>query len=126
MTVKTDHLGTGAFLKSEGPGHISREAIVIASGSGIVLAGTVLGKITASGKFKPYDDDGGESDDGSRSAAAILLADVDATSADAKAVGIVRLAEVWSDRLVWSAGVTTPTEKTNGLADLAAKYVIAR
>lgn len=126
MTVKTSHLGTGAFLKSEGAGHISRDTIVIASGSGIVLAGTVLGKITVGGKYKPYDDDGGESDDGSRTAAAILLADVDATDADAQGVGIVRLAEVWTDRLVWGAGVTTETEKTNGLADLAAKFVIAR
>jgi len=126
MAVKTDHLGTGAFLKSEGAGHISRETIVIASGAGLVLAGTVLGKITASGKYAPYDDDGGESDNGTRTAAAVLLADVDATSADATGVGIVRLAEVWTDRLVWGAGVTTSTEKTNGLADLATKFVIAR
>lgn len=124
MTAKTDHLGTGAFLKSEGTGHISRDTIVIASGTGIVLAGTVLGKVTASSKYVPYNDDG--TDDGTRTAAAILYADVDATSADVPAVAITRLAEVWTDRLIWGAGVTTSTEKTNGLADLAAKFVIAR
>lgn len=124
MNTKTDHLGTGAFLKSEGPGHISRDTIVIASGSGVVLAGTVLGKLTASGKYAPYNDDG--ADDGTRTAAAILYADVDATLVDAPAVGITRQAEVWTDRLIWGAGVTTNTEKTNGLADLAAKFVIAR
>lgn len=126
MTTKTDHLGTGAFLKSEGPGHISRDTIVIASGTGVVLAGTVLGKLTASGEYALYNDDGGASDDGTRTAAAVLLSDVDATSAAAPAVGITRLAEVWTDRLIWGAGVTTSTEKTNGLADLAAKFVIAR
>lgn len=126
MTAKTDHLGTGAFLKSEGPGKISRDPIVIASGTGIVLAGTVLGKVTASGEYALYNDDGGASDDGTRTAAAVLYADVDATSAAVSAVGITRLAEVWKDRLVWGAGVTTNTEKTNGLADLAAKFVIAR
>lgn len=124
MSLKTSTLGTGAFLKSEGTGHISRDTITIASGSGVVLAGTVLGKVTASGKHVPYNDDG--TDDGSRTAAAILLADVDATNADTTAVGITRLAEVWTDRLIWGAGVTTNTEKTNGLADLAAKLVIAR
>jgi hypothetical protein len=90
----------------------------------VVLAGTVLGKVTASGEYVPYNDDG--TDDGSRTAAAVLLADVDATSADTTAVGITRLAEVWTDRLIWGAGVTTNAEKTNGLADLAAKLVIAR
>jgi len=124
MNTKTEHLGTGVFLKSEGLGHISRDPIVIASGTGVVLAGTVLGKVTASGKYALYNDDG--TDDGTRTAAAILYADVDATSADVSAVGITRLAEVWTDRLIWGAGVTTPTEKTNGLADLAAKFVIAR
>lgn len=124
MSLKTSTLGTGAFLKSEGAGHISRDTIIIASGSGVVLAGTVLGKVTASGKFVPYNDDG--TDDGSRTAAAVLLADVDATSADTSAVGITRLAEVWTDRLIWGAGVTTNAEKINGLADLAAKLVIAR
>ena len=124
MSLKTSHLGTGAFLKSEGTGHISRDTITIASGSGVVLAGTVLGKVTASGKYVPYNDDG--TDDGSRTAAAILLADVDATSADTTAVGITRLAEVWTDRIIWGAGVTTNTEKTNGLADLAASLIIAR
>ena len=36
------------------------------------------------------------------------------------------MAEVWTDRIIWGAGVTTNTEKTNGLADLAASLVIAR
>ena len=123
MTVKTDHLGTGAFLKSEGPGHISRDTITVKSGAGVVLAGTVLGKLTADSKYVPYDNDAAT---GEEVADAILLADVDATSADVQAVGIVRVAEVWTDRLIWGAAVTTEGEKTAALADLAANLVIAR
>ncbi|CAM5771977.1 hypothetical protein LMIY3S_03689 [Labrys miyagiensis] len=41
------------FLVTEAPGYISRDDIVIAAGSGVVKAGTVLGKHTVSGKYKP-------------------------------------------------------------------------
>ena len=57
MTAKTMNPGTGHFLKSEANGSLSREAIVIASGVGVLLAGTVLGKVTATGKYKAYDND---------------------------------------------------------------------
>ena len=123
MTAKTMNPGTGSFLKSEANGSLSREAIVLASGVGLVLAGTVLGKVTAGGKYKPYDND---ASDGTEVAAAILLAEADATSSDVAAVGIVREAEVWKSRLIWGAGVTTTGEKTAAYADLAAKVVIAR
>ena len=123
MPVQTDTLGTGAFLKSEAPGSLSRETITIASGAGILLAGTVVGKLTTGGKYKAYDND---ASDGTQTAAAVILNDVDATSADVKVIGFVRLAEVYSNRLVWGAAVTTDAEKTAGLADLAAQFVIAR
>jgi hypothetical protein len=42
-------------------------------------AGTVLGKITASGKYGPYDD---TATDGRQTAVGILAEDVDATSSD--------------------------------------------
>lgn len=122
MAVKTDHLGAGAFIKSEANGDLSREAIVIVSGSGKLLAGTVLGKITASGKYKPYDNDNA---DGSQTAAAILVYDVDATSADVTTVGIVRLAEVWTNRLQWAASVLTG-EKAPAYTELATALVIVR
>lgn len=122
-TVKTLPFGTGAFIKSEGNGDISREAVTIVSGAGALLAGTVLGKITASGKYKPYDDDAA---DGTQTAVAILYADVDATSADVKATVIARNAEVWQERLVWGAAVTTAGEKTNAYADLATLGIIVR
>lgn len=120
--AKTDHLGAGAFIKFEQGGDLSREAITIVSGSGALLAGTVLGKVTATGKYRPYDDN---NTDGSEVAAAILVYDADATSADAKSVGVVRLAEVWSSRLVWATTVAAG-EKTTAEADLKAAFVIFR
>lgn len=123
MPTKTETLGTGAFIKSEANGELSREPIVIVSGAGSLLAGTVLGKITASGKYKPYDND---ASDGSQAAVAILYSDVDATSADVAAVGIVRLAEVWRDRLVWGAGITTQAEKDAAYVDFATANIAVR
>lgn len=123
MTAKTMNPGTGHFLKSEANGSLSREAIVIASGVGVLLAGTVLGKVTATGKYKAYDND---ASDGTEVAACVLLAEVDATSSDVAAVGIAREAEVWKSRLQWGAAVTTTGEKTAAYTDLAAKVVIAR
>ena len=57
--------------------------ITIASGAGVLTKGTVLGKITASGKYKAYTN---ANSDGSEVAKLILAEDVDATSADVNAV----------------------------------------
>lgn len=122
MVAKTDHLGAGAFIKSEANGDLSRETVTIVSGSGKLIAGTVLGQITVGGKYKPYDNN---NSDGSETAKAILVYDVDATSADATAVVIVRLAEVWTSRLVWAASVLTG-EKAPAYTELATANVIVR
>ena len=122
MVAKTDHLGAGSFIKSEANGDLSRETVTIASGNGKLFAGTVLGKITASGKYKPYDND---ATDGTQTAAAILVYDVDATSVDVAAVVIVRLAEVWTNRLQWATSVLTG-EKAPAYVELAAANVIVR
>jgi hypothetical protein len=122
MVAKTDHLGAGAFIKSEGNGDISRDTIVIASGNGKLLAGTVLGKITATGKYKPYDND---AVDGTQTAAAILIYDVDATSVDVTTIAITRYAEVFTSRLVWAASVLL-AEKAPAYVELAAAGVIVR
>ena len=123
MALKTETQGPYAFLYSEAEGTLSREAIVLASGAGELLAGTVLGKITASGKYKPYDNDAA---DGTQTAVAILAYDTDATSADIAAAAIVRLAEVWQSRLVWGAGVTTQAEKDAAYNDFATVNIAVR
>lgn len=122
MTTLTETTHAGEFLVSEANGTLSREVVTIVSGSGVIPAGMVLGKITASGKYKPYDDDNG---DGSETAVAIAYAGVDATSADKEVAVIFRDAEVKLSALQW-ASTNDATDKTNGLADLAGKNIIAR
>lgn len=105
----------GEFLHAEANGTLSRERIVIVSGAGVLNAGTVLGKITASGKYKAYSD---AASDGSQTAAGILYASVDATSADASGVMIARHAEVVQAALT---GIDAA-----GKTDLAAVQIIFR
>jgi hypothetical protein len=122
MAAITEDARAGGFLMSEGNGDISRAVVTIASGAGDLLPGTVLGKITASGKYSPYLNTGTA---GLETAAAILYAGVDATSADKTAVVIVRLAEVATARLAWANGLNG-SDKTAAYTDLAASFVIAR
>lgn len=60
-----------------------RKAITIVSGAGVLLKGTVLGRVTASGNYDAYADAGAGGLDTAR---AILAEDVDATSADVNCV----------------------------------------
>ncbi len=60
-------------------GEIITRSITVASGQGVLTRGTVLGKITASGK---YAKSASGSSDGSQTPDCILTEDIDATSAD--------------------------------------------
>ncbi|HLZ08729.1 MAG TPA: head decoration protein [Chloroflexota bacterium] len=110
------------FVVSEQRGSLSRENITVASGSGYLFAGTVLGEVTATGKYVPVSL---TATDGSQTAAAVLLRHLDATSADAAGAAIVRLAEIRSNALTWPAGATS-TEIAAFLASLKSTYVVAR
>lgn len=57
------------------------KAVTIASGQGELAAGTVLGKITASGEYGAYDN---TNNDGTETAKLILKETIDATSAAVK------------------------------------------
>ena len=54
MPVLTEGRYAGEFVVSEGNGKISRETITVLSGQ-TLQAGRVLGKVTASGKYKALD-----------------------------------------------------------------------
>lgn len=97
------------WLKAES--HVrgySREEVIIISGAGKLESGMVLGKITASGKYKPVTV---AAADGSQNAAAILLFPIDATSADTPAVVIARDAIVVQQGLKYGADVDTAPER---------------
>jgi Bacteriophage lambda head decoration protein D len=121
MPVLNEGRYAGEFLVSEGNGRISREIITVLSGETLEPA-AVLGKVTASGKYKALDP---AAADGSQSAAGILYDAVDASAADAEAVAVVRLAEVNAAELVWPAGITAPQQAT-ALGQLRALTIIAR
>jgi hypothetical protein len=53
MNIKTEGVYTGEFLLSEANGTRSREEVVIAAGSGILKAGTLIALITAANALTP-------------------------------------------------------------------------
>lgn len=107
---------TAEFLLSEGPGFYSRESVTIASEAGALAAGTVLGKVTATGEYRAYDN--ADSPAGIGTAVAILYANVPDSTADQKATVIVRDAEVAEAELT---GIDA-----NGKADLLALGIVCR
>jgi len=114
MSVLTEATHAGEFLLSEGNGRISRESVTVASGQNLV-AGTVIGTITASGKVAAYDN---TAVDGTATATGILWDAVNATAADRPGAAIVRLAEV--------NGALLTGNDAAGTADLAALNIIVR
>lgn len=120
--IQNEGMYTGEFLISDGEGEISRDSVTIASGQGVLEAGTVLGKITASGKFAAYNNAG---DNGTEVAVAVLYSKVDATSADVRGVAVTRLAEVKKDLLSYAAD-QSDADKTASLVDLKSANIIAR
>ncbi|MCM2396195.1 head decoration protein [Rhizobium sp. S95] len=123
MTVLVQGLRpTGHYLVSEANGYRSRDAGIIASGSGKLDSGVVLGRITASKKLVPVDP---AANDGSQNAAAILYEGCDATTKDVRRTFTARDTEVHAAVLVWPAGMTD-NQKTAALAQLAALGIVGR
>lgn len=108
------------FLIQEDP-QLSREKVTIAAAAAAMVAGTVVGKITASGKYTIY---ANGASDGTEVAAGILLYDVPDSASDQEAVIIERLAAVKATKLNWGANDSTGI--TAGTADLLAKNIKIR
>jgi len=115
MATLTEARRTGEFIISEANGTRSREVVTIAAAAGAMVAGTVLSKLDADGKYVEYDNAG---TDGTQTAAAILYAAVGNAAADQTAVVIVRDAEVDEALLT---GIDA-----GGKVDLAAVGIIVR
>ena len=110
------------FLQTEAPGKISRENVTVTvAASTTLVPGQVLGKISASGKYVPYDD---TASDGRETAAGILYSEaVNAALSPADVDGVIinGIAEVRGADLEWGAA-DVPT----GTADLAALFIKVR
>jgi hypothetical protein len=120
MTTMTSTLS--AFIKLEEEQGYSRKNITVVSGQNLAI-GTVLGKITASGKYAAYDNDAA---DGTQTAAGILTAAVNASAADAAGVAIVRHAIAAKEQLIFGAAVTTQGEKDAAYLELEAIGILCR
>lgn len=118
MYTENNHLGDLLLIEVH-PRWTRRKAVVVAA-SGAAL-GTVLGKVTATGKYQPLDL---TADTGIENAAAVLITNLDADAGDQSAVVIERGAVVNVDALVWPDGISAG-EKTAALAQLTALGVLS-
>lgn len=114
MTIKKEPIHAGEFLLSEGVGNISRETINVAAGPAL-NPGQVLGLVTASAEFAPYDP---AATDGTETAVAILFGPLGESDIVRRGRAVVRLAEVSEVHLT---GLDPEAEK-----DLASHFLIVR
>ncbi|PIW39208.1 MAG: head decoration protein [Hydrogenophilales bacterium CG_4_8_14_3_um_filter_62_83] len=122
MSVLAEPLNLGDLLKYEAPNLYSRDRVTVASGQNLPL-GTVLGIVTASGKYKQIDPSAG---DGTQVAAGVLLQACDATLIDRDdGLVVARHAVVAHHALAWPDAITT-AEQLTAIAQLKALGVLVR
>lgn len=118
MATLTEGKHAGEFIGELAMGvgyHVDN--ITVLSGQNLV-AGAVLGKVTASGKYVAYDNAG--TDDGRRTAAGILFDAVDASGGDLTGQAMLRgPATVNKNDLTWASGVDA-AEQATAIAQLLA------
>lgn len=120
MTTFTEGLHPGEHLVHEPHITLCREVVTVGTGADLTVA-TVLGQITASGKYVQLNP---TETDGSQVAAGVLFDDAAAASADVTdAVITKRLTSVKAAVLVWPAGITDP-QKAQAITELKALNII--
>ena len=116
----------GDLLKYELNGNYSRESITLKSGTNYVL-GSVLGKITASGKYRLSPNAQVVGDEGAETAVAVLIEAIDATAADKTGLVVARGPAIVSKAaLVFDASVDDNTKKAVKDAQLSAAGIVPR
>jgi hypothetical protein len=113
----------GDVLKYEVNPNYTRETVTLLAGTAYPV-GSVLGRITASGKYKLATSGGS---DGAQTASAVLLYAVDATLSDAVGVVLVRGPAIVSRAaLAYDGTVDDAAKITTKLGQLVALGIIAR
>jgi hypothetical protein len=110
-TVLQNRIRAGGFIQSEANFARSRDQVTFdgsSGGGGFVYAGTVMGQITASGKWVPCVE---SASDGAQTPAGIAIYDTDATNGDVQGSIIARAAEVRFEDLTWDPSISTLTEQ---------------
>ena len=125
MTILTEGRHTGGFIVWEAFRDYCREVVTIATGGAnpVLEPGTVLGKITASGKYATHDP---AAVDGSETAIAVLWGKADATAADVDAVVLLRGPAIVNGNDLVFTGTPTAPEITAAHAALAAVGILTR
>lgn len=120
---KTEGSILSDLIVEEFDGRYNRRNVIIASGAGVLKRGTVLGRVTASGKYLPSPATGST---GEQVGVAVLIDDVDATSADQVVqAGFGPALLVAEQGLIFAASVNDATKKAAKIAELATANIIA-
>lgn len=123
MPVLTEPPSMGDVLKYEVNPNYTREVVTLLAGMPYPV-GAVLGRITASGKYKLATSGG---TDGAQTASAVLLNAVDATLADAVGIVVARGPAIVSRAgLAYDATVDDAAKITTKIGQLAVAGIIAR
>ena len=123
MTVLMQPPTMGDVLKYELNPNFTRETVTLLAGVAYPV-GSVLGRITASGKYKLATSGG---TDGAQTAAAVLLYAVDATAADAPGLVVTRGPAIVSKAaLVFDATVDDPAKTATKHGQLTALGIVPR
>lgn len=121
MATLTDGKHSADFIVSEANGYRSRSTGTVTVPAGGYEAGTILGKITATGKYVRHDS---AAVDGSETEAAILYANQPETG-DTDATLIIRDCEVNGSDLIYEDGADAAAITASNTA-LAALGIIVR
>jgi len=125
MTTLTETRHAGGFIVWEALRDYCREVVTIATGGAnpVLEPGTVLGKITASGKYAAHDP---AALDGTETAVAVLWGKADATAADVDAVVLLRGPAIVNSNDLVFVGTPTAPEITAAHTALATVGVLTR
>jgi hypothetical protein len=115
MVTLTEQTRDGEFLLSEGEGFYSRDTVTILANTPAMVSGTLVGRITATGKYANYNN---AATNGTEVATGVLYTGTEALTIDQNVVVIRRTAEVAGAKLVGA--------DASGLADLLAAGVVVR
>ena len=126
MTTLTNKPTLGDLLKYELNANYNREVVTLKAGTNYAL-GSVLGKVTASSKYRLSPAAAVAGDEGAEAAVAVLTEPVDASAADKTAVVLSRGPAIVSKvALVFDASVDQAAEKLAKHVQLASAGIVAR
>ena len=121
MTVAIEQNNLGDLLKFEAPNLYSREEITVAHGQKLAL-GAIIGQDSETDLIKALNP---TATDGTQNALGALIAEVDVTSGNTKAVIVTRDAILADHAVIWPSAITLE-QKTAAIKQLEARGVIIR